>query len=389
MTKEIVDKSTYLVILYILFEKGMKFLPLQVLGEDGFFIIIVVYLFIGRQLYRNSERKSISKVFSNCIRWIFIAFFLSMISAWVYYGQSIIQSLITYRVQYLMVTPILMAQMNISKNDIIKSLHKYIWIFTIAYIIRIVYPGLFEISDTFIEGDAVALTGYVLLTIPLYFTLQELSIKINVKKILIITLILVLIFLQENRSTLFPVLLLTCWMFLKNKSRYKGLLITGIIIVGTIAMYQIWDTLQLLIAQTQEELSNPAYNRNKAFIYFLQAFSPNLWCIIFGNGYLSNHSTPIMQLLMDQGIYNSDLGFIGYWNQFGLIPIIVFLYLYLSAIFKTNVSLYIKALALQSLICGLTISYFGSLIYMIFFILFFYLYFLDISAHRTIKHARK
>ena len=375
-----ISKSTYLVGLYILFLQGLKFSPFASIGADGFLILTIFYLCFGQYIYRRTKKIKFPKTYYSCIGWIFIGIFLSMISALLYYNQSIFQSLVTYRMQYLMITPLFLAKIGLSRDDVIQSLYKFTWVFSFFYLFRRLTPGLFIISEKFVSGDAVSLPGYTLMTIPLYFTFQKFSREIQLKNILYLIFVIGIIFLQENRSTLFPVLLLSGWMILHVKSKNKIPFIVFFGLVALIALWQVWDTIQVLIDQTQQELNDPRYNRNKAFIYFIEMFSPNLWCSIFGNGYLSIHSTPIMELLMDQGIYNSDLGFIGYWNQFGLIPIIVFLYIYLSAIFRKSSPIYLKCIAIQTLICGLTISYFGSTTHMIFFIIFYYLYFLNCTV---------
>lgn len=381
----ILKKSVYLVGLYILFFKGLSFAPFAIIGNDGFLILTFLYLLFGKYIYRQSTPIELSCAYSKCICWIFIGIFLSMISAKAYYHQSIFQSLIAYRTQYLMVTPLFLAKMNFSQKDFIKSLYLYSWIYIMFYIIRAVIPGLFIFSENYDPSEGAVLIGYILLTVPLYYSLQKLTLHFTFRNSLYILLLIAIIFLQENRSTLFPVLILSGLFLLKIKSRFKIPLLIFSALIISIIILQVWDTIQDLIDQTQFELNNPNYNRNKAFSYFIEEFSPNLWCTIFGNGFLSFHSTPIMQLLMYQGIYNSDLGFVGYWNQFGIIPIFVFIGLYLTAIFTKRIPLYLKAISIQTLVCGLTISYFGSPNHMIFFFIFYYLFFINYSHHKRIK----
>lgn len=379
----LIKKKIYLVILYILFLDGMNLSPLAIIGADGFLILIFLFLFFGKHIYSKTKAIKISKGYYRCIYWILTGIFLSMISAKMYYNQSISQSILSYRTQYLMLTPLFLVKMRFTEKDFIDSLYIFSWIYTGFYILRAIIPSLFVLPENYDPTQSTSFSGYALLTIPLYYTLQSIIQQINLKKISYAFFLIAIIFLQENRSTLFPVIVLSGLMLLKIKSKFKIPLIILLSIIIAVLLFQIWDTIQDLIDQTQRELNDPQYNRNKAFTYFIEIFSPNLWCTIFGNGFLSFHSTPIMQLLMEQGIYNSDLGFIGYWNQFGVIPIIVFLGTYLTAIFSKKIPLYIKAIAIQTLICGLTISYFGSRNHMIFFIVFYYLFFLEYSSSKS------
>ena len=76
------------------------------------------------------------------------------------------------------------------------------------------------------------------------------------------------------------------------------------------------------------------------------------------------------------GVYNSDVGFVGYWNQFGLIPILVFLLMLIPAALGRHNSHFIRCWAIQILVCSLTISYWGG-IYVLYISLFYYLYYVD------------
>ena len=77
---------------------------------------------------------------------------------------------------------------------------------------------------------------------------------------------------------------------------------------------------------------------------------------------------------MELGIYNSDLGMIGYWNQYGIIPVITFL-AYIWRSFRAKwCPFYVKATGFHLLACALTISYFGTPANILWFVVFYYLY---------------
>ena len=141
-----------------------------------------------------------------------------------------------------------------------------------------------------------------------------------------------------------------------------------------------------LFEETTTQVEDEEYNRNKAYRYFIFEACPNVWCYIFGNGFLSSHATSHMQDMKAIGVHNSDVGFIGYWNQYGIIPIIAFLLMLIPASVGRHNSHFIRCWAIQILICGLTISYWGPA-YMLYMSLFYYLYYLDLKEFdKTVWH---
>ena len=112
----------------------------------------------------------------------------------------------------------------------------------------------------------------------------------------------------------------------------------------------------------------------KAFMYFVYEANKNWVTIILGNGFLSRYSTLQMYDLMESGIVNSDMGMIGFWNQFGIIPVFVFVFYSLKAIFHKHMPLYVKAIGLHFLIGAFTMCYFAFDVQALLFILFYYLY---------------
>lgn len=352
------------------------------LRSENFAIIGFLYLLCGICFFKPKYKLVFPKIAYKLIYWIYLGIFLSMIMALLFYHQSIIQSIITYRVQILLLSPFLLFKLAPSKQEIIKSLEYFAWIYLFANLLIRSVPGLTEIDYTE-EGHGVL--GYEILPILIYYYLQRMGNKFEAKPLIYCFLIIILIFIQQNRSTLFPILLITGFSLLRIKSRYRILLIIVIgMIVATGIVYS-YEILRELITETQDQLSDPTYARNLALEYFLLAPAPNFLCDIFGHGLISSNTSSIVEALKEQEIFTSDVGFIGYWHEYGLIPIFVFLYLYISALVKRRVPYYLKCTSVQILACSLTISYFGITPHMIFFILFYYLYFLEQARPKATK----
>lgn len=386
------NRSTYILILILLCLNFWNIKPIGLLPQDAILVSTFMYLIAGILFYPNRSAVFKKKYYTP-INWIFVGIFLSMIPAYLVYHQSIIQSLITYRQQYLMSIPFFLARIRPTKDDVLKALNTFSYIYGIFLFLKVIMPSLYVVDiekEVFrsTTNNSIYLEGYTLMTIPLYYTLQLLVRKLTIKRMLYAFYIVALIFLSDNRSTLFPVLLLSGYMILKLKSSKKYFVIVLVAILG---IYLMADRIFELIEETHTELDKGEGNRERAFMYFIFEGSNNILCAIFGNGLLSLNSTSRLMDLMNLGIYNSDLGFIGYWNQFGIIPIIVFFYIYIGTIKNKGIPIYLKLTSIQTLICGLTISYFARPYSIIFFVLFYYLYGLalkDIHVHHQIDKKK-
>ena len=95
--------------------------------------------------------------------------------------------------------------------------------------------------------------------------------------------------------------------------------------------------------------------------------------ILLGNGFISGKVNPIMENLRLDGIYHSDLGLIGFWHQFGLIPVIVIVTLCVKSISSLH-EFTVRANGLHILLCSLTISYFHDFGLSLWLCLFMFLY---------------
>nr|MCR5245690.1 hypothetical protein [Bacteroidales bacterium] len=71
------------------------------------------------------------------------------------------------------------------------------------------------------------------------------------------------------------------------------------------------------------------------------------------------------------------VGFIGLWNQFGIIPIIVLFYCVFRALFQKNICFTVRANALFILACSATHAYFCLVNTVVWLCLFLYMYAFD------------
>jgi hypothetical protein len=268
-------------------------------------------------------------------------------------------------------------------EEISKALYWFAIAMFVANLIVGITPGLFVFSEEVImrheldpeNHKLTVISGVSLLIIPLYYHLQELRINFNTKLLFKVIFIFVVIYIAENRSTLFPAIILTLYSFTKIKSRYKTIILAVLAIVIAIIAFRTMETWESLILETGDDLNNEDYNRNKAILYFTTIGQPSWITILFGNGIISTHTSNYTTTLMENGIHYSDVGFIGYWYNFGIIPIIAILVMFIK-IFKSSIQSYsIKLMTIHILICSMTTSYFFAIGHLLVFMLLYYIYY--------------
>ncbi|MBR4989172.1 MAG: hypothetical protein IKY85_04595 [Bacteroidaceae bacterium] len=245
------------------------------------------------------------------------------------------------------------------------------------------YPSLFVISEkklnyAYATGDmsslkAIAGIGYV--CIPMFYYLQKIKENFSINILFRIIILFAVFFLAENRSNLFPVMLFMLYTFWHIRSKYKPVILFGILL-GCIVFFISQKELFLsLYEESIEQINDTDYNRNKAYAYYLFNACPNFLCYILGNGRISIHHNPMVANLMEDGIFNTDVGFIGYWNEFGIIPVIVMFAMFYMVLKAKTFPYFMKLLVLHFIFGGLTVSYFGSDVKIFHFVLYYYLYF--------------
>ena len=142
-----------------------------------------------------------------------------------------------------------------------------------------------------------------------------------------------------------------------------------------------------LFEETMGQLSDPDYNRVKSFNYFVSGV--NGWAsYLWGNGFISGHVSSVVEQLQMEGIFHSDLGLMGFWHQFGIIPALTVLVYVFRGLFK-NHSYVVRANALNILMGALTISYFLTPRYSLWLCLYFYMFYSDAEYYQAKKRDER
>lgn len=351
----------------------------RVIGPNGPFAFYLISLF----LMFTFNRRAWIRDSANWLRpfwWLVAGIVLSWIPALMYYGQSFVQSFFSYRRMFELVAfPILIA-LRPSERELRGALYG----FSVFYLIVSLMVTFFapwwvpqpEDSPLMEEGDLiVGLSGVRHLSLAFIFSLQRVIKDNNLRNMGWAFFEFSVLFLVQNRTSLIAAIVIVGFLVLKMKmSSQKLLLIAlGSIAILLMAVYTAgqWE---LLYRETVEQIFNPEYNRNKAYAYMFSHRS--LLQHLLGTGYISSSVDPIIHVLQESGIFHSDVGMVGMWHQYGVIPTLVILVMTVKGLAEKK-SFLVKASALYILVGIPTLSFFGIGESILWLSIFLYVYYSD------------
>ena len=343
-------------------------------------------LFLGVVFIRNmgfTFRGGISKKLSP-MWWLLAGVLISFIPAYLYYGQHLYNSVTVYRYFLGYFAFFLFLSVQPSRYELKISAYAFSLIYTLFTLYGsfidpgIVYVNPEEKVDFIVEGDFIhLLPGYQFLMLALIFALDDIrNNKVTLKMLLVLIGLFVMIFLTQNRTILVSSLVIGVFSALADRSAKQRLTIGTLILVFlSLSVFFAWKYIDVLISETIEQVTDEDYNRVKAFVYFISGKN-GIMSYFWGNGFISGKVHPIMELLRQEGIYNSDLGLIGFWHQFGLIPALTILVVCFKGLSRLH-SFEVRANALNMIMCSLTIAYFREFGFSLWLCLYWYLYSID------------
>lgn len=368
---------TYLVVLAVLWFRGWNVVPFGYVPDIAYYVATMFFMVLGLFCYRYETDLPFWRVKMKPFYFILAGVLLSMIPANLYYEQSFTQSLVTYRIHYLWLLVPLLFRMVPTEKEIVKTTFILTLLMWGVYILRLVNRDWIVMDEETLERleeskRTLYITGFTTAAIPLYYYLGRLREAFNARYLLPILICYGYIFTMQNRSLLFPTTIFLGLTFLMLRSQYRIVLASVMVVAAVFFIFNTSNTWEFLISDSYEVVNDKDYNRNIALAYFLTSNEHPINYVL-GNGLISDNVSDLMATNRQLGIYNSDVGFVGFWNQFGLIPVVAFIWLLGYALIKKSIPYSMKLWSAQILICSLTISYFGQAAEIFFFSLFIYL----------------
>lgn len=351
----------------------------RVIGPNGPFTFYLVSLFLVFTFHRRAWIRD-SMQWLIPFWWFLLGIVLSYVPALLHYGQSFTQSFFTNRrIFEFTAFPILIA-LRPTERELRTSLYSFsvVYLFFTLFVTFLAPGWVFVPPEaSFIEeGDYVHnLSGIRHVSLAFIFAFQRM-IKDSTRSNIGWTLFLfAILFLVQNRTSLLAVILMSGFVVYSMKMSARKLIIIVVVIV-TVLLMAVYTSGQWgqLYQMTVSQVVNPEYNRNKALAYMFSTRDPLRY--ILGEGFISANVNPIILTLQESGIYHSDVGLVGLWHMYGVIPAAVVLVMTIKGLSRRK-SFAVRAAAIYILTGTLTLSFFAFGETLLWLSIYLYMYYVD------------
>ena len=314
----------------------------------------------------------------------------SMFMAMIYHNQSLLGTAISQRPIYFLLCFFIWWKIGLTEEDLFPMLRVLTIITLIVFTVSLFKPQWFLSSasiEKFLSKQDTStdvlcfMPGHLYAIIYLFYLLQSLPERFSKMDWVIVLATLGMFFVYQNRSTLIYLGIILLYFVIKNRSAIgKGGRITIILSMVVILLFglpYIRTIAKSLIGETQEQLEDDEYARKVAFQYYVYDYNAgSIPRMLLGNGQPTSGSEYLLDMHegRDRGADWSDLGFIGDWFLFGIVPIIAIL-LMMYKVFRYQFPMYLKYLFMSFLLVP-TIHTFSANVFHVFYFL------IDMEAYR-------
>ena len=351
----------------------------NVIGPNGPFAFYLLSLFLVFTFHRRAWIRD-SLHWLTPFWWYLFGIILSYIPALLYYDQSFLQSFFTNRrIFEFTAFPILIA-LRPTERELRTALYAFsvLYLFFTLFVTFVAPDWVFQSPDAaFIEeGDYVHnLSGIRHVALAFFFAYHRMTRDATRGNIAWTLFLFAILFLVQNRTTLIAVFMMVGYTIYLMKMSARKLIIIVVIVI-TLVLMAIYTSGQWgqLYQMTVSQILNPEYNRNKALVYMFGAREPLRY--LLGDGFISANVNPIIPTLQESGIYHSDVGFVGLWHMYGIIPVIVVLVMTINGLVRKK-SITVRAAAIYILTGAVTLSFFAFGETLLWLSIYLYMYYVD------------
>lgn len=308
---------------------------------------------------------------------IVVGLLLSFVPAYVFFRQHLYHSLVVYRRTLCFLLFPLLLSISPTLKECRVAFYAYAILYTLysflgTYVYKEWVPVPAGMEYAVFTDLLRALPGIHFVGLALVFALGQYRETFRRKYLFLSIFLFAVIFMASNRTMILGSLAVVVAAVLFNMPARTRIVAEMLMIFFLAVLFVIgWDKIINLINETLMQLQDEDYNRVKAFNYFTSLKNGPL-SLFLGNGFISGNVSTYMEDLRNEGIFNSDLGLIGLWHQFGLLFPLSVLYYELRGCSKYH-SFHVRAMSVLMLSCSLTLAYYfnlGSIAWLCFFYYF-------------------
>lgn len=348
------NRSQYVYLLLITMSNffNLRFMPLLKYGSDESFLLIVGVVLLGFVYYRRNTdlySEPIVQRYTRFLSYVWITIGISIITCYLFWGQSLLQSFLTYRKFFSYILFVALLWVRPSEEEVINGFKYYTYTFlTIAFCVWVLHlpmtHAIYKPSADIAQNNAIL--GTTLIAFYFYHLLMRFRESFSWNDLIVASLLMVYFVINQNRSLMFPCLLFYLYTIYKTN---VGFSVKAVIVVciSTVLFFN-FDLIQNLLDETQAQVDDASYVRWEAIAYFLTGLSPNFICAIFGNGMISAISNPTFWQMLFNNMWNfNDVGWFGYYAFFGLIGIVAIFNIIMRIILDKNSSADLRMLLIH------------------------------------------
>tara|TARA_B100000886_G_scaffold340025_1_gene307526 strand:- start:1406 stop:2587 length:1182 start_codon:yes stop_codon:yes gene_type:complete len=390
-------KKTYLLILLVFSSYFWGVTIFQNFDRDSIFLSTIVLALVPFVFFKKNKYYTIFlKKYHKYTFVIFLGVVLSMFSAYIFWNQSFLQTLISQRYIYLFVLLSSVLYLTPTENQFFWAIKYFSYLTIAAWTLSIFFIESFISSEEVLNyrlfGDSTeigaSVNGIRIVVIYFYYVLHK-SIKGLTKvKFLEIFILFSFIVLFQNRSVIVGLIIPLIYFLVKFKTKYKFITLSLLFASFSIFLYSNYNVFDSLIKETKLNLNDEDYARYRSLNYYFSDYSPHPICYFTGNGRINiNTDNFKIQKLNNDGIYDSDIGLFGMLITYGLIPVSLVCLILFRILFQSRQPLYLKFISTHILIIP-TYFHFWDNPNILMFIIIIYFYLLN-SKYRMSKNMLK
>ncbi len=364
---------------------GGYFSPILRVGKIAYYLIAVVFILL---LLFTCFKRETPRLNLTYIILFAIGIVGSMFMAMIYHDQSFLSTAISQRALYFLACFFVWWKIGLTEDELFPMLRVLTIITLVVFGLSLFEPQWF-LSQSAIEQFAKRpenstdvlcfMPGYVYVVLYFFYLLQTIPDSFTKRDLAIAIAILGMFFVYQNRSTLMYLSIITLYFFIKNRSNIgqqgRALIVLSVVLIVLLASSFISNVTTSLLNETQEQLNDEGYNRRIALQFYVFDYNEgSIARSLFGNGQPALDTDYLDEMIEgnEEGAYWSDLGFVGDWFLFGIIPIVAILIMAIK-VFRYPYPPYLKYLFASFLLVPTIHTFSGNNMHVFYFSLVMYL----------------
>lgn len=350
-------KETYLLLLFLFaFGYFKNVLTNAFITRDITFVITMSWIFFGLYKFKPDFQNVLNTKRNRRVVWLLLGCLLiSPINPLITWDQPYFNTQLSQRFNYVILFLLVLIRMQPSFDELEKPIKICSYITLLFYIISIYKPDFFldpdilsDKMDRRINSDSTdigfSVPGFRLAVLYLFIILWKITNKDSTKlDVLEVILFLALVFFRQNRSSIIGVAPMLIYSLFKYNGKYKFAFYFTLAIIMLSLMPLMSNILGSLVEETQTQLNDDSYDRWLSLNYFGIEGKKNFLDILIGNGTWSFDGAYKLEILK-QGSHCqiSDVGLIGTYYLYGIVPILIMFYFCWQSFNNKNVPLFLK-----------------------------------------------